>query len=275
MSESGHQEVVMFFDAEEEICGELHFSVFNKHLEGESRLEGCAASVTKAAYCVIGDGLSLRGVAFFQFSVDEEGVIDPSFNLPLPYLVQHAGLAEDLGQGPIRQASRSQCPVPWHALNLWEPQLADMLEVLQNRIFRNRLKLLPSTACRDEDFFPAPEEPMELYDNHHGDADEAYGQIEADSSELSFQPTRRNGRNHNNGRAQPEAAGKLKDAFGAQGKVSMQEMIRLHTEQLDDVKNQYRDQLKAYRDEIHELKVALRQEQGRNRRLQELLRGDL
>lgn len=285
MSVSGHQEVVMFYDADENICGEQHFSVFNKHLEGEDRVEKLAASVTRAAYCVVGDGLSLRGAAFFQFAVDEDGVFDPSFNLPLRYLVQHAGLCEDLGQGPIRKASRSQCPVPWHAVNLWEPDAEDAMEVLQSRIYRNRLKLLSSTACRDEEFFPPPEEPVELFDNDPTNTGDVAGLGESAAAIVhSNGGTGANGNGAKVGNAVNGAldlalnqafAQRLDDVFGAQGKLSMQDMIRLHSEQLDEVKSQFRDQLNAYRDEIHDLKVALRQEQGRSRRLQQLLRGDL
>jgi hypothetical protein len=270
MSESGHQEVVFLFDAEENICGEIHFSVFNRHLKGEGRLDGCAASVTKAAYCVIGDGLSLRGVAFFRFTVDEEGRVDPAFNLPLAYLVQHAGLAEDLGQGRVRKASRSQCPVPWHAVNLWEPDAPDALETLQNRIFRNRLKLPTSTGSRDDDFFPAAEDSLELFDDTPVSGEVFIGEQTVRPSPTPRSPSPVQG----NGQTQ-QFTGRLNDVFGAAGKLSMQDMIRLHTEQLDEVKSRHREQLNAYRDEINELKVALRQEQGRNRRLQELLRGDL
>ena len=270
MSVSGHQEVVVFYDAEENICGETHFSEFNRHLNGESRLEGYAASVTKAAYCVIGGGLRVRGVAFFQFSVDEDGMVDPSFNLPLRYLVQHAGLAEDLGQGPVRKASRSQCPVPWHAVNLWEPQASDALEILQGRVFRNRLKLLSSATCRDEEFFPPSDDVLELFENSSVVGDVLVSEERVEPRE----PPRASITGQGSGQTL-QYAGRLNTVFGAAGKLSMQDMIRLHTEQLDEVKNRYREQVNAYRDEINELKVALRQEQGRNRRLQELLRGDL
>ncbi len=296
MSVSGHQEVVMFYDAEESICGEQHFSVFKKHLEGEGKLEKLAATVTKAAYCVVGDGLSLRAVAFFQFAVDEEGVLDADFNLPLRYLVQHAGLSQDLGQGPIRKASRSQCPVPWHAVNLWEPRAADAMETLQSRIYRNRLKLLSSTACRDDEFFPPPEEPVELFDNDPSNAGEIAGLggngapangIKSANSNGGSSPVHssrghaslgHSSHSHNGAldlALNQAFAQRLDDVFGAQGKLTMQDMIRLHSEQLDEVKSQFREQLNAYRDEIHDLKVALRQEQGRSRRLQQLLRGDL
>ena len=79
---------------------------------------------------------------------------------------------------------------------------------------------------------------------------------------------------------------KLTQTFGQDGRLSLQEVLRAHAEQLQDAKAQYRtdleaqqqaylDQLRTARDEIHDLKVALRQEQGRNRRLQQMLRGEV
>jgi hypothetical protein len=81
-----------------------------------------------------------------------------------------------------------------------------------------------------------------------------------------------------------ELSARLNQVFGREGKVSMPEMIRLHSEQLAELKARYRedieqqqaaylDQLREARDEVRTLKVALLQEQGRNRRLQQLLRG--
>jgi hypothetical protein len=83
-----------------------------------------------------------------------------------------------------------------------------------------------------------------------------------------------------------EYGAKLNEVFGDAGKLSLQDLIRLHTQQLDQARTKYRDdvetqqtaylsQLRSCREEMHDLKVALRQEQGRNRRLQQMLRGDI
>jgi hypothetical protein len=271
------QEAVMLFDAEGDICDEMLFSEFEQFLGHERALEGYAASVLKAVYCVVGDGLNLRGAVFFQFSVDEHGTVDPAFNLPLRYLAQNAGVAEDLGQGPVRKASRAQCPVPWHAVNLWEPLPEKGIAQVQSRIYRNKLKLKLTHGCKDEDFF-ACQESVELYDNV----------LTCDNKQ---DPAAKMHKAHtmdtNDTVAQNQAfAAKLTEVFGEAGKLSLQDLIRLHAEQLDQAKAKHRqdledqqlsylDQLRTCREEIHELKVALRQEQGRNRRLQQMLRGDI
>jgi hypothetical protein len=279
MPNGGQQEVVMLFNNEGSVMAEMYFSTFERLLNGDNTLEGHAASVVKAAYCVVGNGLAVRGAVFFLFSVNEEGYIDPSFNLPLRYLVQQAGVAEDLGQGGVRKASRGQCPVPWHAVNLWEPETEKGLSQVQSRIYRNKLKLKNSTGCRDEDFFPPQALTIEL------SASDSRQDLDYQLQGNGFANLSSSDERQAQDKTQLFAA-KLTEVFGDAGKLSLQDLIRLHTEQLEQAKLQYRDQLEAQqmsyldqlrcaREEIHELKVTLRQEQGRSRRLQQMLRGDI
>ena len=78
---------------------------------------------------------------------------------------------------------------------------------------------------------------------------------------------------------------KLEQLLGREGKFSVQRMIHMHAQQLNEVLRQhrrsletqqssYQDQLRACQQEIHALKVAVRQEQSRNRRLREVLQKD-
>jgi hypothetical protein len=79
---------------------------------------------------------------------------------------------------------------------------------------------------------------------------------------------------------------KLTATFGEAGRVSVAQFTRQHREQVGEVAEQFRgemhrqqqgylQQIKASRDEIQRLKSQLRHEQDRNRRLQQLLRGDV
>jgi hypothetical protein len=302
MSGGGHQEVVMLFDARSDICAEMPLAAFEQMLGGERRLDSLAASLVCAAYCVVGSALSLRAVVFFQFSVNEDGCVDSSFNLPLRYLAQQAGKGEDLGQGPIRKASRGHCPVPWHSVNLWEPAADKGAQSVQARLYRNKLKLDAAAACNDEEFFPSDDGSIDLVE-----FDESFNE-QIDDAGLLDEPVNRPTNDPLDDSATPESAAtkspantngreptvdqrqvltqKLTEALGETGKLSLQDIIRLHAEQLEQAKTRYRedvetqqtsylDQIKACRSEIHELKVALRQEQGRNRRLQQMLRGGL
>ncbi len=279
MVNGGQQEVVMLFNGEGDVMAEMKFSTFERLLNGDNTLDGHAASLIKAAYCVVGNGLSVRGVVYFLFSVNEEGYVDPTFNLPLRYLAQQAGVAEDLGQGGIRKASRGQCPVPWHAVNLWEPDAEKGLSLVQNRIYRNKLKLKNNTGCRDDDFFPPQAQSIEL--SSTDSREDVDYQLQGNKLGQSAKPHQFEAQDKNQ-----QFAAKLTEVFGDAGKLSLQDLIRLHAEQLEQAKQQYRqqvetqqmsylDQLRCAREEIHELKVALRQEQGRSRRLQQMLRGDI
>jgi len=390
MPNSGHQEVVMLYNADEQIQDEMLYSVFAEMHSGEFRLEAYAASVVKAAYCVVGNGFSLRGVVFFLFKVCEDGVLDPRFNLPLPYLAEQAGTDEDLGHGPIYQASRGRCAVPWHSVNLWEPAAEGALTQLQARLEANALQLpsiedaddaqffadvgaleddweqsltapeptrpdtssiiilperdepptkpqsgaLPELSPPDEQIPPAdaagsgarktngaakkakkaktpkkadkaeqndaksdqpppgeksPDLPLEKPEPKPPSSADFPRPFRSTSSakpvhrRVSYRPVRAQ---DSAARAvqSAELSARLNQVFGREGKVSMPEMIRLHSEQLAELKARYRedieqqqaaylDQLREARDEVRSLKVALRQEQGRNRRLQQLLRG--
>ena len=87
------------------------------------------------------------------------------------------------------------------------------------------------------------------------------------------------------GAEQRKLEARLTDTFGESGKVNLESLIRQHNEQLTRVSDRYRsdlerqqqaylDQIRSCRDEIQRLKSALRNEQERSRRLQQLLRGE-
>ena len=247
---NGLDEVVLLFNAEgTAVTGEVRFGDFQALLDQAGTLESYAASQAKAAYVLVGTGLTICGVVLFTFHVNEDGFVDPSFNVPLHYLLENAGAGPDIGNGPLPLACKGQCPVPWHASKLWRSagegdDHAVML--VQKAIWRNRLGLKPSALKPDTDDF--------------------------DFASLEAQHERFDAR--------------MSAAFGDDAKVSLPQLISQHSDQLAEVRQRYRadleqqqraylDQIRDCRDEIHRLKVALRNEQERSRRLQELLRGNL
>ncbi len=285
---AGHQEVVMFLNAAEEIVDEYLFDDFESELlTGEARLEAHAASSAKAVYCVVGSGLTLVGAVYFLVAVDENGGLDQGFNLPLRYLARQAGVNGELEHGGVRLATRGKCAVPWHSLNLWEPtsmSSQELLEVLQQRVYRNRLKLR-HVANNGVDVF-GDSEPLGEVDTSMVEGEDfiALSDFEEPASTPKKPPAAAEKRPAADLETH-ELTQRLNEVFGQAGKLSMQDLIRLHSEQLAAAKERYRnevennqstylDQLKTYRSQIHDLKVALRQEQSRNRRLQAMLRGD-
>ena len=79
---------------------------------------------------------------------------------------------------------------------------------------------------------------------------------------------------------------KIDQAFGDEGRISLTHLIQQHNQSIDSLTRKYRtdleqqqqiylDQIRGCRDEIQRLKGLLRHEQNRNRRLQQLLRGEV
>lgn len=253
--QDGYAEAVLLFGAElSSIEQEFTPAQFDALVAGEETLEAFAASVVRAAFVVIGAALSVRAAVFFTFRVDEEGTVEPHFNLPLRYLADNAGPGPDLGTGAIRLACRGRCSVPWHSVNLWEPREdgeSGSIQIVQKAVWRNRLGLKPRGALNRP---PAGTDDLVLEENGS--------------------PAR-----------QRLLEDRLTETFGEQGRVNVEALIRQHNERLTQVSEKYRnelaeqqqgylEQIKHCRDEIRELRSQLRQEQQRSRRLQSLLRGE-
>jgi hypothetical protein len=267
-------EAVFFFDGDD-VATELHYSEFEALLSGSTTLQPFAASVARGAYVVVGTGMAVRAVVCFQLRFDEEGRADPKFSVPLRHLATQAGAGPDLGCGAIRLASRRQCSVSWHAMNLWQPEgsgEASPLNAIQRAAWRNRIGI--KLAANDGE---GP--PIQI------------GPIESEPAEASAPPPRPPSRAAARP-LPPRPAGngpadrKIDQTFGDEGRVSLPQLIQQHNQNLEGLTRKYRadleqqqqiylDQIRNCRDEIQRLKSLLRHEQNRNRRLQQLLRGDV
>lgn len=137
-------EAVMFF-SERGVCKEMLFPEFEALLDGVVNMPEFADQQMRVAYLMINPRLLVRAVVFFYLDFDEKGSPDSGWNLPLRHLAERAGRGPDLGAGPIRLACRSQCPVSWHQMHLWDPNLApghNDLALLRDAAKRNTLGLL-------------------------------------------------------------------------------------------------------------------------------------
>ncbi|MDH3643765.1 MAG: hypothetical protein OES38_16795 [Gammaproteobacteria bacterium] len=247
--QEGLDEIVLLFTADATaVSSEMRFPEFEALVNQAATLDEHAASMVNAVYGVVGAGLAVRGLVFFRFKVDEDGHLDSAFNVPLRYLVRNAGAGPDLGMGPVRLACRGRCPVPWHSVNLWDPQGegdAHPAMLAQKAVWRNKLALKPMATRHIHD-----EVVCSTISDEHQILEE-----------------------------------RLTETFGTEGKVSLQQLIAQHNQQLSEASTKYRadlqqqqraylDQIRDCRDEIQKLKATLRHEQERSRRLQELLRGE-
>lgn len=322
-TQDGAQELVVVFDASgSKVELELTLESFQALVAQQEMLSSHAASLVRAAYAQVAAGLAVRAVVFFQFRVDEEGRLDPTFNLPLEYMASNAGLGPDLGLGRIRMASRAQCPVPWHAINLWEPAAsgdAHAAQLLQKAVWRNRLGLKPAPVTRARKATVAgtstrrkPHEAVLELD----EALSATAEIRVAEQQISggllaagagsgavTGRTVTTGRAGGTGRGVERGRGVSSGHATGSGRASGAtqrvrgsrspdqavpgghftaradaEVAPPGDHLRDEMQRQqqgYLEQIKACRDEIQKLKSALRHERERNRRLQQLLRGDV
>jgi hypothetical protein len=138
-------EAVMFFSERGGVCKQMLFPEFEALLDGVVNMPEFADRQTRVAYVVINPRLLIKAVVFFYLDFDEKGAPDKGWNIPLQHLSEKAGRGPDLGAGPIRLACRSQCPVSWHQMHLWDPSLApgqNDLALLRDATKRNSLGLL-------------------------------------------------------------------------------------------------------------------------------------
>ena len=138
-------EAVMFFSERGGICKQMFFPEFEALLDGVVNMPEFADQQMRVAYMLINPRLLIKGLVFFYLDFDEKGAPDSGWNIPLQALGERAGRGPDLGAGPIRLACRSQCPVSWHQMHLWDPSLSpgnNDLALLRDVVKRNSLGLL-------------------------------------------------------------------------------------------------------------------------------------
>ncbi|ERI51555.1 chromosome segregation ATPase [Pseudomonas sp. EGD-AK9] len=137
-------EAVMFF-SERGICKQMLFPEFEALLDGVVNMPEFADQQMRVAFVTINPRLLVKAAVFFYLDFNADGSPDKGWNIPLQHLAERAGRGPDLGAGPIRLACRSQCPVSWHQMHLWDPSLApgqNDLVLLRDAVKGNKLGLL-------------------------------------------------------------------------------------------------------------------------------------
>lgn len=137
-------EAVLFFN-DGGVCKEMLYPEFEAVLDGMVSMPEFADQQMRVVYVLINTRLQIRAAVFFFLDFNEDGSADSGWNIPLRNLAERTGRGPDLGAGPIRLACRSQCPVSWYQMHLWDPELTQSqnhLVMLRDRIKRNQLGLL-------------------------------------------------------------------------------------------------------------------------------------
>jgi hypothetical protein len=142
---SAHQthEAIVFFSGGE-ISKEMLYTEFEALLDCVVPMRDFAGREMQAAYVRLDSGLSVVALVLFLVNFDAEGFPEQRWNVPLRMLADAAGRGPDLGGGPVRIATRSQCPLRGYEASLWDVQFGpggSTLEQLRERLHGNRLGL--------------------------------------------------------------------------------------------------------------------------------------
>lgn len=246
-------EAVVFFNEQGGICKEMLFPEFEALLDGVVNLPEYADRQMRVVYVLINPRLLVRAAVFFLLDFDENGSTDHGWNLPLRHLAERAGRGPDLGAGPIRLACRSQCPVAWHQMHLWDPSLApgkNDLVTLRDAVKRNHLGLLV-----EED--PAPAVLAERLQVVSEDKWYAADPAKESAEKLA---------------QQMEQEHRLKTAqLIKQQRLRIAALSKQHEEELAKFRLASEEKAKALQIEIHNLHQQLRQQEELNASLRQEL----
>ena len=136
-------EAILFF-ASGAVLREMLYTEFEALLDCVVPMRDLATRELQAAYVRIDPGLSPVSVVLFRIPFDTDGFPDQQWNVPLRQLAEIGARGPDLGGGPIRLATRSQCPLPGHEAGLWDVEFGaggNTLELIRERLRMNRLGL--------------------------------------------------------------------------------------------------------------------------------------
>ncbi|MBB3046023.1 putative coiled-coil protein SlyX [Litorivivens lipolytica] len=148
--QAGTNEAVIFFKSDL-VDKEILYPEFEAVLDGFIGLPDYANRVVKAAFLQISPRLTIQAAVFFTVPFTEDGQVDPTWNIPLQHLADHGLEGPDLGDGKIRLACRSVCPVAWYKEQLWNPDMQGSMttfDLLVSAVKRNKLGLVAQRTAR-------------------------------------------------------------------------------------------------------------------------------
>jgi hypothetical protein len=246
-------EAVLFFNEHGGICKEMLFPEFEALLDGVVNLPEYSDKQMRIAYVLINPRLLVRAAVFFLLDFHDNGSADSGWNLPLRQLAERAGRGPDLGAGPIRLACRSQCPVSWHQMHLWDPSLAagnNDLAAVRDAVKRNHMGLL----VEDEPAQSVATERLQMVSE-----DKWYPQDA--SKEVAETLAHKLDQDHRLQTAQ----------LIQQQRLRLASLAEQHAEELAKARQAGEDKLKGLQAEIHGLHRALHQQEELNAELSQQL----
>ncbi|MGI9286025.1 MAG: chromosome partitioning protein ParA [Pseudomonadales bacterium] len=113
-------DAVLFFE-DDAIGKAMLLAEFEAVLDHVVAVPEYAEQEAKAVLVRVNPHLDVTAAVFFRLKFNSKGVADASWNLPLDHLAAHSAPGPDMGSGKIRLGCMSQCCVPWHQKQLWDP----------------------------------------------------------------------------------------------------------------------------------------------------------
>ncbi len=138
-----YTDVVLFFE-DHQVSKTMLLPEFEAILDHVVTVPECEEQNAQLAYVRVDQHLDIRAIVLFKLQFDSRGSADPKWNLPLDHMASNASAGPDLGGGRIRLACYSQCPIPWHQKQLWDPVMApanNSFAQIRERIAENSLQL--------------------------------------------------------------------------------------------------------------------------------------
>lgn len=250
-------EAVVFFN-DRGVCKEMLYPEFEALLDNVVQMPDLAEQQVQLAYVLINPRLMVKAAVFFYLDFDENGEADRGWNLPLRNLADRAGRGPDLGAGPIRLACRSQCPVPWHQMHLWDPVFEgddSHLAKLRAAAKRNNLGVLVEEE-------PAAVEPQRL---QMAAEHQWYAPSEEESRETAEKLVREMLQEHEQKTA----------ALLDQQELRLSQISLQHEQELSRLKLDAQEQIQVLQAEVSILREGLKREEDINADLRRELDGQV
>lgn len=252
---------VIFFDGDE-LVKEMLQVEFEAVLDQVVGLSEFAGREIGACFLRINQRLQILGAVFFLVDFDARGFVNRSWNVPLDHLLDNAGRGPDLGAGRIRLSCRSQCSIPWHSRQLWDPILEgdnSSIRLMVQALQRNRLGLAAEVPDIT-DVVVAPGQSATVTPKSR-----SRSKSKEKPSEAEHQLVARI-----NQRLQQEFQAKLA-ALGEEHQLTLSTLKSSFQQQLDQQQQHYQIQINQFKEAHESAKTVVREEQRRNQLLKDKL----
>lgn len=262
---------VIFFDGDE-LVKEMLQVEFEAVLDQVVGLSEFVGREIGACFLHINQRLQIIGAVFFLVDFDARGYVNRSWNVPLDHLLENAGRGPDLGAGRIRLSCRSQCSIPWHSRQLWDPILEgenssfrQMVQALQ----RNRLGLAAEVPDITDEVVAPPLLVGVKDDSASRQPASAPAKSKSKSKEKSAE-TERQLVERINQRLQQDYQNKMV-ALGEEHQLTLSTVKSSFQQQLDQQQQHYQIQISQFKEALESAKTVVREEKRRSQLLKDKL----